>query len=170
MSDTPPTPHDAPHDTATTTPWERTRYNRLCVKSTLALLDRVPHSLIALLARLGVAGIFWRSGQLKIDANWHITSSTLFLFQDEYKVPLLSPELAAHLATIGEHLFPIMLVLGLGARLGAAGMLFMTLVIQTFVYPGNWPDHLMWASVLIYILAKGPGVLSLDHLFARRFL
>lgn len=166
MSEIPPDPHAA----TATTPWERTRFNRRSVKRARAFLERTPHSLIALLARLGVAGVFWRSGQLKIDADWHITSSTLFLFQDEYKVPLLSPELAAHLATIGEHLFPIMLVLGIGARLGAAGMLFMTLVIQTFVYPGNWPDHLMWASVLIYILAKGPGIISLDHLFARRFL
>lgn len=134
------------------------------------LIDRLgtfPHWALALLARLGVAGVFWRSGQTKVD-GWQVTDSTISLFAEEYRVPLLPPEIAAYLATAGEHLFPIMLVLGLGARLGAAGLLGMTLVIQLFVYPMSWPDHLMWAAALAYVMTRGPGRVSLDCLIARK--
>jgi putative oxidoreductase len=130
-------------------------------------LNAIPHWAIALLARLGVAGVFWRSGQTKVD-GFEITDNTFFLFEEEYQVPLLPPDVAAYLATAAEHVFPVMLVVGLGARLGAAGLLAMTLVIQLFVYPMSWPDHLMWAAALAYVIARGPGCVSLDHLIARK--
>lgn len=132
------------------------------VKDTVSKLNAIPHWLIALLARFGLAGIFWRSGQTKVD-GWEITDSTFYLFEEEYALPLLPPDVAAYLATAAEHLIPIMLVVGLGTRLGAAGLLGMTIVIQVFVYPNSWPDHLMWTAALMYLLARGPGCLSIDH-------
>jgi putative oxidoreductase len=124
------------------------------------LLEAVPVALPALLLRVGVALAFWRSGSVKI-ASW---SSTLQLFANEYRVPALPPELAATLATTVELTMPILLLLGLATRLGAAAMLGMTLVIQIFVYPGNYPDHLLWAGPLLYLVLRGPGAISIDHL------
>lgn len=131
-------------------------------------LNRIPTWLIALLIRVGIADVFWRSGQTKV-SGWHVTDTTIQLFRDEYKVPLLSPEVAAYLASIQEHLFSVLLVIGLASRLSALGLLGMTAVIELFVYPENWPDHLLWAGCLVYVLARGPGALSLDALLARRF-
>ena len=131
----------------------------------IRLLEAVPVALPALLLRLGVALAFWRSGNVKI-ASW---SSTLQLFANEYRVPLLPPELAATLATTVELTAPILLLLGLATRLGAAAMLGMTLVIQIFVYPENYPDHLLWAGPLLYLVLRGPGPISIDHLIRRRF-
>ncbi|MBB4287150.1 DoxX family protein [Roseospira goensis] len=128
--------------------------------------DRVPAWTIGLLARLGLAGVFWRSGQTKV-SGWEITDTTYFLFQDEYAVPLLPPDLAAQLATTAEHVFPVLLVLGLFTRLSALGLLVMTAVIQVFVYPGNWPEHALWATALLLLILRGPGPLSLDHLLGR---
>ena len=130
-------------------------------------LNRIPTWLIALLIRLGIADVFWRSGQTKV-SGWHVTDTTIQLFRDEYKVPLLSPEVAAYLATIQEHLFSVLLVIGLASRLSALGLLGMTAVIEVFVYPENWPDHLLWAGCLLYVLGRGPGALSVDALIARR--
>lgn len=115
-----------------------------------------------LLCRWGVAAVFWRSGRTKV-TGFAINETTYDLFRDEYQVPLLPPELAAVLATVSEHLFPALLVIGLASRLSAAALLGMTLVIQVFVYPGSWPDHLLWASALVYVLTRGPGAVSLDH-------
>jgi putative oxidoreductase len=122
--------------------------------------------MIALIVRVGVADVFWRSGQTKV-SGWHVTETTIQLFRDEYKVPLLPPELAAYLAAIQEHLFSFLLVIGLASRLSALGLLGVTAVIQTFVYPENWPDHLLWAGCLLYVLARGPGAISLDALIRR---
>lgn len=133
----------------------------------LALAEAIPHSLTALSARVAAAGVFWRSGQTKVE-GWSIKDSTFFLFAEEYRVPLLPPDLAAYLATIAEHVFPVLLVLGLASRLSAAALLVMTAVIQLFVYPGGWGEHLLWATALLVVLARGPGVLSLDHLLFRR--
>jgi putative oxidoreductase len=127
-------------------------------------LDAVPVALPALLLRLGVALAFWRSGNVKI-ASW---STTLQLFANEYNVPVLPPTLAAYLATAVELTTPILLLLGLATRLGAAAMLGMTLVIQIFVYPENYPDHLLWAGPLFYLILRGPGAISIDHLIRRR--
>lgn len=132
----------------------------------LHMADRLPHGLIALLARIGIAGIFFRSGQTKVD-GFTITDSTFFLFEEEYKVPLIPPEIAAYMATIAEHVFPVLLILGLASRLSALSLLGMTLVIQLFVYPNLWPDHALWAAALLYIIARGPGSIALDALIAR---
>ena len=130
--------------------------------------DHLPHGLIALLARIGIAGIFFRSGQTKVD-GFTITDSTFFLFEEEYKVPLIPPEIAAYMATIAEHVFPVLLIVGLASRLSALSLLGMTLVIQLFVYPNLWPDHALWAAALLYIIARGPGPIALDSLVAKRF-
>jgi len=126
-------------------------------------LEAVPVAVPAFVLRLGVALAFWRSGNVKI-ASWE---STLQLFANEYRAPLLPPELAATIATAVELSAPILLLLGLATRLGAAAMLGMTLVIQIFVYPENYPDHLLWAGPLLYLILRGPGALSIDHLIRR---
>lgn len=124
----------------------------------------IPEWLIALLMRLGVAGVFFLSGRTKVDGVLHITDSTYALFESEYRLPLVSPFIAAHLATYAEHLFSILLVLGLFTRLSAGAFFFMTLVIEIFVYPDAWPTHLSWAALLLYLIARGGGALSLDRL------
>ena len=134
-------------------------------KAAIRQLERIPVDVAQIIFRLAMANVFWRSGETKL-ANWNLTVQ---LFQNEYKVPLLPPELAAYLATSVEHVAPVMLILGLGTRLGAAAMLGMTLVIQIFVYPQSYPDHLLWAGPLMYLIMKGPGVLSIDHLVRRKF-
>jgi putative oxidoreductase len=90
------------------------------------------------------------------------------LFRDEYKVPLLPPDIAAYLATTAEHVLPVLLVIGFATRLSALGLLGMTAVIELFVYPGAWPEHALWATLLLWIIARGPGVVSLDHLIWAR--
>ena len=132
----------------------------------IALTDAVPDSLVSLVARLAVGGVFWRSGQTKIE-GFHIKDSTFFLFREEYMVPLLPPDFAAYLTTFSENVFSILLIVGLASRLSAAWLLAMTAVIQIFVYPSAWPDHALWASALLIVLARGPGVLSCDYLLAR---
>jgi putative oxidoreductase len=123
----------------------------------------VPEALIALVARLGIAAIFFMSGRTKVEGLLTVSDSAYALFADEYKVPLLPPGLAAHLATYAEHLFPVLLVLGLGTRLSAAALLGMTAVIQIFVYPDAWPTHLSWAAILVYLVARGGGAASVDR-------
>lgn len=140
-----------------------------CATRMLDLAALIPDSLLTIIARLSIAGIFWRSGQTKLD-GWKLNEMAIELFRDEYKVPLLPPELAATLATVAEHVFPIMLVIGLGTRLGALGLLGMTLVIEIFVYPDAWPIHGVWAVALLFIISRGPGMLSLDHLIRRRLM
>jgi putative oxidoreductase len=122
-----------------------------------------PHSLIALAARLALAGIFWMSGRTKVEGAFTITDSTYLLFREEYKVPLVPPDLAAQMAAVSEHLFPVLLVLGLFTRLSALALLGMTLVIQVFVYPDAWPTHLSWAALLLYLAGRGAGKLALDQ-------
>ena len=132
----------------------------------LRLLGRIPNDLIALVARLSIAAVFWQSGQTKVD-GWQVTDSAIYLFENEYTLPLVDPWLAAHLAAFAEHFFPVLLVIGLASRLSALALLVMTLVIQVFVYPGAWPTHGTWAACLLFIAARGPGRLSLDALIAR---
>lgn len=132
----------------------------------LALLERVPFAIAPLLMRFGMGLVFWRSAQTKL-ASW---DTTLLLFREEYRVPLLPPELAAYLATAVELTAPILLFVGLATRLGASAMLAMTLVIQFFVYPQSYPDHLLWAGPLLYLILRGAGMLSIDQLIHRRFM
>jgi putative oxidoreductase len=128
-----------------------------------ALAERIPYSVIALASRVAVADIFWRSGRTKVN-GFSIREETFYLFREEYKVPLLPPDLAAYLSTIGEHVFPVLLVIGLASRLSALALFGMTLVIQLFVVPGGWPEHILWFSLLGLIIARGPGAISLDRL------
>lgn len=127
-------------------------------------LDQLPGSILLLIARLGVAGVFFMSGRTKVDGILHITDSTYSLFETDYRIPLIPPHIAAHLATYQEHLFPILLVLGLFNRVAALGLLGMTTVIEVFVYPDAWPTHLSWAGLLLPIIFRGGGKFSLDHL------
>ncbi|MBT8768923.1 DoxX family protein [Metapseudomonas boanensis] len=146
----------------------------------IELCKRVPYSLVAFVARFSVAAVFWKSGQTKIEGLAidlvsgtlelgvpHLSASAIPLFTDEYKVPLLSPEVAAYAAAFGEHFFPILILLGLATRFSALALLGMTLVIQIFVYPDAYPIHGVWAASLLLLIAQGPGVLSIDHLIAR---
>jgi putative oxidoreductase len=127
-------------------------------------LARAPEAVFTLLFRIAVAAVFFKSGLVKIQ-SWE---TTVGLFRDEYQLPLLPPELTAWLGTALELTAPVMIVLGLFARLGALGLLAMTFVIQFLVYPANWAEHLMWASLLGWIVARGPGAISIDRLIALR--
>lgn len=134
-------------------------YARFCSQ-----LDRLPGSILLLVARFGVAAVFFMSGRTKVDGLLHITDSTYSLFETDYKIPLIPPHIAAHLAAYQEHLFPILLVLGLFNRVAALGLLGMTIVIEVFVYPDAWPTHLSWAGLLLPIIFRGGGKFSLDYL------
>lgn len=133
-----------------------------------ALLDRIPSSAVQMFARLAIAPVFWLSGRTKVD-GWSLKESTFALFRYEYDVPLLPPEVAAYMATAMEHALPVLLVIGLFTRFAALGLLGMTAVIQLFVYPEAWTVHALWGALLLVIVARGPGVWSLDHLIGRRF-
>lgn len=134
-----------------------------------ARLERaISHDLIALACRAGIAGIFWLSGRTKVEGLWTLTDTTFVLFRDDYALPLIPPEWAAYLATGAEHLFPILLVLGLATRLSAAALLGMTAVIQLLVYPAAWPTHLTWAAALLYLLGRGAGRWSVDAMLGQR--
>jgi putative oxidoreductase len=128
-------------------------------------LQAVPYTVLALPLRFGVAWIFWNSAQVKL-INWQ---RTIELFTDEYRVPLLPPEIAASMALGIEIAGPILLVLGLFTRLAVLVMLGMTAVIQTFVYPDAWPTHLQWTAMMLVLLCRGAGALSLDHYLWRRY-
>ncbi|MBK5339928.1 DoxX family protein [Pseudomonas sp. TH49] len=148
----------------------------------IGLMEKIPHSLIAFIARFSIAAVFWKSGQTKVEGlaidlidgtlqlGWpHLADSTIPLFQSEYHVPLLSPEIAAHMSAFAEHFFPVLILIGFATRFSALALLGMTLVIEVFVYPDAYPTHGTWAAVLLYLMATGPGKLSIDHLIARRF-
>ena len=144
-------------------------------------MARIPESAIALLGRFCVAAVFWTSGQTKIEGLAvdlvsgtfelgvpRLASSAVDLFRDEYRLPLLSPKLGATFAAWGEHVLPVMLLLGLGTRFAALGLLVMTAVIQFLVYPAAYATHGVWAAVLLWLMARGPGTVSLDHVLTAR--
>lgn len=146
-----------------------------------SLLAGIPYALVALLARFSIAAVFWNSGQTKIEGlainivngefmlGWpRLSDSALALFEDEYQLPLIAPELAAPLAAVAEHVFPLLLLIGLATRFSALALLGMTLVIQVFVYPGAYATHGTWAALLLLLMAQGGGVLSIDHWMASR--
>ncbi|MDR3514826.1 MAG: DoxX family protein [Azospirillaceae bacterium] len=135
------------------------------VKAVVAALNHVPYALLALPLRFAVATVFWNSGTTKL-ADW---GATLQLFREEYRVPLLPPEIAAPLAASIELTTPILLVLGLLTRPAAALLLGMTTFIEVFVYPLAWPTHIQWAAMLLVLLCRGAGGLSLDELLSRLF-
>jgi putative oxidoreductase len=131
----------------------------------IALLDCFPPSILQLMFRVAIAAVFWSSGLTKI-ASW---DTTIALFRDEYMVPLLPPELAAVMSATFELSCSALIVIGLATRLATLPLLGMTFVIEAFVYPEYWSMHLMWATVLLFLLTKGPGAFSLDH-YAGRIL
>ena len=128
-----------------------------------ARLDRLPDAPAALALRLFPAIVFLMSGRTKVD-GLAIADSTWFLFEQEYALPLIPPAVAAVLATVAEHVLPLMLILGLGTRIAALGLLGMTAVIQIFVYPGAWVTHGLWAACLLAVVMRGPGAWSVDRL------
>ncbi|GAA5182292.1 DoxX family protein [Niveibacterium umoris] len=151
------------------------------VDKAIDLAGKIPDSAIAALGRFSVAAIFWKSGQTKVEGFSidliersfsiglpHLSASAVDLFRDEYHLPLLDPALAATAAAFAEHFFPVLLLLGLGTRFAALALFGMTMVIEVFVYPDAYPTHGVWATVLLFLIARGGGVLSLDHLIARR--
>ena len=128
-------------------------------------LERIlSKSVLLTIQRFGIAAVFFQSGRTKVEGIFTIPDTTVELFRSEYALPLLPPEVAAYMAAGAEHLFPVLLVLGLMTRLSAAALLGMTLVIQLFVYPDAWPTHLSWAGLLLPLIALGGGRLSLDRL------
>lgn len=128
----------------------------------------VGHSFLAVAARLGIGAVFFLSGRTKVDGFLTVNESAYTLFREDYKVPLLPPDFAAHMATYAEHVLPLLLVLGLATRLSALGLLAMTAVIQVFVYPDAWPTHLTWAVALLYLVGRGAGSLSVDRALGMR--
>ena len=137
---------------------------RAPVRNTLGkaieLLNAIPYSVIALVARAATFSVFWRSGTQKL-SDWN---STLLLFANEYRVPLLPPHVAAYMAASLELAGSVVVLLGLMTRVSVFLLLGMVLVIQIFVYPSAWPDHIQWLAFMLVLLARGPGALSLDAL------
>ena len=127
-----------------------------------ALGEHVPYSLIALVARVFPAVVFWQSARTKVD-GFSIAESTWFLFEHVYALPVIPSAWAAVLATVAEHVFPVLLILGLMTRLSALALLTMTAVIQIFVFPEAWVTHGLWAACFLILIARGPGMLSLDR-------
>lgn len=131
----------------------------------IARLERVPHTLLALPLRLAIATVFWNSAMTKLD-DWN---AALELFREDYRLPLLPPEIAAYLAVSIELTTPVLLALGLATRPAALVLLGMTTIIEVFVYPQAWPTHIQWAAMLLVLLCRGAGRWSLDYLLYRRF-
>lgn len=126
-------------------------------------LEHFPLSIILLAGRVGVGATFFKAGLLKY-RSWELTVK---LFEDEYRVPLLDPEVAAGIAMVQELTIPILLFVGLATRIATLPLLGMIAVIQTFVYPNAYNDHLVWGAILVLVLTRGPGVFSLDHVIER---
>lgn len=138
----------------------RSLWNRLWNRLQAGVSD----SVLLLVARVGIAAVFFLSGRTKVTGFMTLKPSTYELFRTEYALPLIPYNIAALLATFAEHTFPVLLVLGLFSRFAAAGLLFMTLVIEIFVYPDAWPTHLIWGGLLLLIIARGAGRWSLDRI------
>lgn len=135
------------------------------------LSDSWFEQLTMLFVRIALGGIFWRSGRTKVDeGSWLSVSDTAkFLFEEEYKNVPLPAEFAAYMATYAEHLFPLLLFIGLFTRLSALALLGMTMVIQIFVYPEAWWSvHIIWVALALVLIVRGPGAISVDALLAKR--
>lgn len=136
--------------------------SRALILQANALAGHIPQDLVQIVARVFPAVVFWQSARTKVEGV-SIKDSTYFLFEHVYALPLVPPAPAAVLATVAEHVLPVLLVLGLFSRISALGLLIMTAVIQVFVFPGAWVTHGLWAAALLVTLAQGPGRLSLDY-------
>lgn len=152
------------------------------IRQFITVCTRLPNTLLAFVARFSIAAVFWKSGQTKVQGfeidivnrqftlGWpRLSDSVVDLFRDEYRLPLVPPEIAATMAAFAEHLLPVLILLGIATRLSALGLLGMTMTIQLLVYPDAYPTHGTWAAVLLYLMVHGPGKLSLDHWIARRY-
>jgi len=137
------------------------------------LCSKIPEDILALIARIAIGLVFWRSAQTKIDGSlilgqkwqfFNVSDSTFTLFEYEYELPLIPSDISAYMATYGEFFLGLAIMLGLLTRFSALGLLAMTLVIQVFVYPDAWPTHIMWLVPLLYLIKNGGGKLSLDNL------
>jgi len=141
------------------------------MKKLIAMISgSVPEGIALLFTRVALAGIFWRSARTKVeDGSWlQMSDTTVFLFREEYGMPW--PEITGLLATYAEHFLPILIVLGLFTRIGAAGLLVMTLVIQFFVYPEAWwQTHIIWVALAGMLIVRGGGMFSLDRLIGHKF-
>ncbi len=146
------------------------------IQKSHAMFEQIPQTGILLLGRFSIAAVFWKAGQTKINGlvfdfingdvqlGWpHLSESALELFKTEYHLPLLSPPIAALMAAFAEHFFSLLLLLGLATRFSAFALLMVTLTIQLFVYPDAYPTHGTWAVVLLWLMAKGAGTISIDH-------
>ena len=147
-----------------TTARVREAWNRLADRTGALIGDGA----LALVARIAIAAIFLQSGRTKVEGLLTVTPSAIELVRSEYRLPVVPPEVAAHLAAWSEHAFPALLVLGLFSRLSALALLVMTAVIQVFVYPDAWPTHLSWAGLMLVVIARGAGPLSLDRVLGIR--
>ena len=123
----------------------------------------IPYWLVALTARVALAKVFWSSAQTHL-LSWQ---TTLYMFANSYKVPLLPPTFAAYMAVTLEITMPPLLLLGLGTRFAALLLFGMTAVIEIFIYPEAWPTHIQWAAMMLVLMAQGGGALSLDALIGR---
>ncbi|MDI1245848.1 MAG: DoxX family protein [Rhodoferax sp.] len=152
------------------------------IRQFITLCTQLPNTLLAFVARFSIAAVFWKSGQTKVQGieidlvnreftlGWpRLSDSVVDLFRDEYRLPVIPPEIAATMAAFAEHFFPVLILLGIATRLSALALLGMTITIQLFVYPDAYPTHGTWAAVLLYLMVHGPGKLSLDHWIARRY-
>jgi putative oxidoreductase len=133
------------------------------IRTLNAMFDRIPHDAVALALRVFPALVFFQSGRTKVEGLFTVKDSTWFLFKEEYALPLIPSDLAAVMGTTAEHVLPILLILGLGTRFAALGLLGMTAVIEIFVYPDAWVTHGLWAATFLAIIARGPGAWSLDR-------
>jgi len=155
------------------------------VTNILSTVDVVAYAPVALFVRLVVARVFFLSGQTKVNGPivgkeiagvdlsfklpTSLSDSAVALFQDDYKLPHIPPEIAAYAAAAAEHILPALLLLGLFTRLSAVGLLLMTAVIQIFVFPDAWwTVHAYWTALLLVLVARGAGALSLDRLIFGR--
>lgn len=127
--------------------------------------EHIPYWLVALTCRIALAKVFWSSAQTHL-LSWQ---TTLYMFDTSYHLPLLPPVMAAYLAVAVEVTVPPLLVLGLATRFASLVIFCMTLVIEVFVYPQAWPTHIQWAAMMLVLMARGAGGLSLDALIRRRF-
>jgi putative oxidoreductase len=144
----------------TTTPFNWRAPFELLAKTASRLL---PVDLLLLVQRLGIAAVFFQSGRTKVDGWFTISDGAFELFRTDYALPFIPPVPATYAATTAEHVFPILLTLGLFTRFSACGLFVMTAVIEIFVYPEAWPTHLSWAGLLLPLIALGGGKLSLDR-------
>jgi putative oxidoreductase len=128
-----------------------------------ARLEAFPQPALQLLMRFSIFWVFWRSGLLKA-ANME---QAVMLFREEYMLPILPPEIAAYLGTAVELTAPCLILVGLFTRLAALSLIGLTLTIQFLVYWNDYPSHLLWLAILVFILTRGPGPWSFDALLFR---